>query len=162
MSRLLPQPLVSLALLSAWLLAHNSIAPGTALLGAVLAVVLPLWTARFWPEYPKRVRYGKLLRLLAVVSFDIVIANVRIAILILGPRRRIHPRFIAVPLVLTSPFSITLLASIISLTPGTVSSNLSGDRRTLLVHGLAVHDADEAVRHIRRRYEQPLLEIFGC
>lgn len=162
MRRLLPQPLMSLALLGAWLLAHNSVAPGTILLGAVLAVVLPLGTSRFWSEYPKRVSYGKLLRLLAVVIFDIVLANLRVAILILGPRRRIHPRFIAVPLALTSPFSITLLASIISLTPGTVSSNLSGDRRTLLVHGLVVHDADEAVRHIRRRYEQPLLEIFGC
>jgi multicomponent K+:H+ antiporter subunit E len=162
MRRLLPQPLVSLALLAAWLLASNSVAPGTVLLGTLLAVVLPLFTARFWPEYPQRVRYGALLRLSAVVIFDIVIANVRVAILILGPRRRLHPRFIVVPLALTSPYSITLLASIISLTPGTVSSNLSGDSKTLLVHGLDVRDAEAAVRWIQRRYERPLLEIFGC
>jgi multicomponent K+:H+ antiporter subunit E len=66
-----------------------------------------------------------------------------------------------VPLELQQPFAITLLASIISLTPGTVSANLSGDRRSLLVHDLDVEDADEtAVQRIKQRYEKPLMEIF--
>ena len=162
MRRLLPQPLMSVALVAAWVLAHNRVTVATLLLGGLLGVALPLLTARFWPEYPRRVAYGALLRLTAVVAFDIAVANVRVAALILGPRRRLHPRFVTVPLALTSPYSITLLASIISLTPGTISSNLAGDRRSLLVHGLSVGDADAAVRQIKERYERPLLEIFGC
>jgi multicomponent K+:H+ antiporter subunit E len=162
MRRLLPQPLMSVALVAAWVLAHNRVTAPTLLLGGVLGIGLPLLTARFWPEYPRRVAYGALLRLTAVVAFDIAVANVRVAALILGPRRRLHPRFVVVPLALTSPHSITLLASIISLTPGTISSNLAGDRRSLLVHGLSVGDADAAVRQIKERYERPLLEIFGC
>jgi multicomponent K+:H+ antiporter subunit E len=55
-----------------------------------------------------------------------------------------------------------MLASIISLTPGTVSADLSDDRKTLLVHGLDVDDEAVLVEQIKRRYEAPLLEVFAC
>jgi multicomponent K+:H+ antiporter subunit E len=158
--RLLPQPAMSVSLLAAWLLLHNSVDGGAVVLGIALAVALPLFTDRFWPEYPSTIRIGPLVRLVGVVLFDIIIANVRVAILIIGPARRWKPKFIVIPLDLRQPFPITLLASIISLTPGTVSANLSGDRRSLLVHDLVVNDAGDAVRRIKQRYERPLKEIF--
>ena len=101
-----------------------------------------------------------LLRYIAVVLYDILIANIRVAILILGPRSRLHPHFIVLPLELKDPFAITLLASTITLTPGTVSANLSSDRRSLLVHGLSVDDPDETAAQIKQRYEKALMEIF--
>jgi multicomponent K+:H+ antiporter subunit E len=55
-----------------------------------------------------------------------------------------------------------MLASVISLTPGTVSADLSDDRKTLLVHGLNVVDEAAAVAEIKQRYEAPLLEVFTC
>jgi multicomponent K+:H+ antiporter subunit E len=161
-SRLLPHPFLSAVLLAVWLLAFNSIAPGVLLLGIVLAVVLPMVTAPFWPESP-RVKVGLAIpKLAAVVLWDIVVANVRVAILILGPMRRLHPRFLEVPLEVRSPSAITTLAGIITLTPGTVSANLSGDRRTLLVHALSARDPEAAIAAIKQRYERPLLEIFEC
>jgi len=160
--RLLPQPITSAVLLIAWLLAQNSVAPGQLLLGAALAVAIPRFTHRFWPEYPRTVRFVPLLRLAGVVLLDIVVANVVVAALILGPARRRRPRFITVPLALTTPYAVTLLASIISLTPGTVSSELDEARRTLLVHGLDVADEAAAVARIKQRYEAPLREIFEC
>ena len=75
---------------------------------------------------------------------------------------RLRPRFLLVPLQVESPTAITLLAAIITLTPGTVSSNVSGDRRTLLVHALSETDPEAAVALIKARYERPILEIFGC
>jgi multicomponent K+:H+ antiporter subunit E len=101
-----------------------------------------------------------LLRLVGVVVHDIVIANLRMVVLILGPKNRLRPHFIVVPVSLREPFPTAVLASIISLTPGTVSVNLSGDRRSLLVHDLDVEDPESAVRRIRNRYEKPLKEIF--
>ncbi len=159
--RVFPQPLVSVVLLAVWLLAHNAVTPGLVLLGALLAVVIPLGTQRFWPEYPRRVRYAPLARLVLVVLFDIVVANVRVAGLILGPRARLRPAFFTVPVTLGAPYPITLLASIISLTPGTVSADLSPDRRTLLVHGLDVADVPATVARIKQRYERLLLELFA-
>jgi multicomponent K+:H+ antiporter subunit E len=161
-SRVLPQPLVSLSLLGVWLLTWNSVAPGLVLLGALVAVVVPRFTARFWPEYPRTVRYGRLLRFLPLFLWDVLVANVTVAALILGPRSRLRPGFLVVPLETRDPYVITLLASVVTLTPGTVSANLSGDRRTLLVHALDVADAPAAAARITRRYERPLMEIFPC
>jgi multicomponent K+:H+ antiporter subunit E len=158
---LFPQPMMSVVTLLVWLLANNAVTPGVLTLGVLFAVGIPLVTASFWPEYPARIRYGALARFLAVVVYDIVVANVRVALLILGPTRRLRPTFFTIELELRGGFPVTLLASTISLTPGTVSSDLSEDGRTLLVHGLDVGDVDQAVAQIRRRYERPLMEIFG-
>lgn len=162
MSRLLPQPLVSLTLLGFWMLAWNSAAPGVVLLGIVVVVLVPLFTARFWPEYPRRVSYGSLLRFLPRFLWDVVAANVVVATQILGPKRRLRPGFLVVPLASQDPYVTTLLASVITLTPGTVSANLSGDRRSLLVHALDLPDREGAVARIKQRYERALMEIFPC
>ena len=55
-----------------------------------------------------------------------------------------------------------VLANAVSLTPGTVSTSLSADRRTLLLHVLDLDDADQLVARIKDRYEAPLREIFPC
>ena len=162
MSRLLPQPLVSLTLLGFWMLAWNSAAPGIVLLGVVVVVLVPLFTARFWPEYPRRVRYGAMARFLPRFLWDVVAANLVVAAQILGPKRRLRPGFLVVPLASQDPYVTTLLASVISLTPGTVSTNLSGDRRSLLVHAFDLPDREAAVARIKQRYERALMEIFPC
>jgi multicomponent K+:H+ antiporter subunit E len=162
MRRWLPQPFVSGVLLLVWLLAWNSISPGIVLLGLVLAVGVPPLTGRFWPEAPRRVRVVPLLRFLPIFVFDVVVANVAVAVLVLGPRSRLRPGFMIVPLESRDPWVTTLLASVITLTPGTVSANLSGDRSTLLVHALYLPDPAAAVAQIKARYERALLEIFPC
>jgi len=67
-----------------------------------------------------------------------------------------------VPLELTQPMSISLLASIITMTPGTVSADLSEGNAMLLVHALSCDDPDALIAEIKQRYEKPLIEIFGC
>jgi multicomponent K+:H+ antiporter subunit E len=162
MSRLLPQPVVSLALLVVWLLAWDSVAPGLVLLGLVVAVGVPRLTGRFWPEAPRRVRARPLLRFLPLFAWDVLVANVVVAALVLGPRSRLRPGFMVVPLDTRDPWVTTLLASVITLTPGTVSANLSGDGRALLVHALDLPDPAAAVAQIKARYERALMEIFPC
>jgi multicomponent K+:H+ antiporter subunit E len=67
---------------------------------------------------------------------------------------------VTVPLELRSPEAITVLAGTITMTPGTVSCDLSADGRSLLVHCLDAPDAEEAVRQMKARYEARLMEIF--
>lgn len=155
-----PQPVLSAALLVLWLLLVNSIAPGHVLLGAVFGFLVPLFTRNFWPDPPRIRRPGLLLRLVLRVLADIVLANLSAARLILGPRRALRPGFLEVPLELSEPFAITVLTSIISLTPGTVSCQLSPDRKRAWVHSLHVEDAEHQVQRVKQRYERPLLEIF--
>jgi multicomponent K+:H+ antiporter subunit E len=160
MKRLLPQPLLSASLLVLWLLLNNSLAPAQLLLGALLAWLLPAITAPFWPQ-PVRLRRPLLaVRLLARVLVDIVVANLEVARRILGPESALSPRFVWVPLDIGQPWGIAALAGIITLTPGTVSAQLTADRRFLLVHALNETDPEALVATIKARYERPLMEIF--
>ena len=160
--RLVPHPATSLLLLLTWLLLQRSVAPGHLLLGTALAVALPLFTRRFWPELVPLARPGAALRFAGMVLWDIAVANFSMAQVTLGPRRALRPGFVRIPLELDNDFAISTLAGTISLTPGTVSSELSADRRHLIVHYLACEDEDELVATIRQRYEAPLKEIFAC
>ncbi|MBS3962226.1 MAG: Na+/H+ antiporter subunit E [Sandarakinorhabdus sp.] len=160
--RILPQPFVSLAVLGLWLVIVSSFTLGSLLLGTILAVLIPIFTQRFWPNRPLVKRPVAAIGLFALVCWDIVNANWQVARLVLGPIRRIHPRFFDVPIDLDDPFVATLLASIISLTPGTVSVDIDMDARVIHVHGLSVDDEAAAIRTIKARYEAPLKEIFQC
>jgi len=163
MNRLLPHPLLSAILLVLWLLLVNELSAGHLLLGALLGWLVPLYTARFWPEQVRVRRPLVLLRFIAVVLYDIVVANITVARLILGPAERMQPAFLVMPLTLRSELAISLLANTISLTPGTVSTFLSADRRCLIIHSLHTTAPDELLATIRQRYEQPLKEVLeGC
>ena len=163
MSRMLPHPILSGTLMLLWLLLANQLSAGHLLLGALLGWAVPPYTAPFWPEQVKVRRPQVLVRFLLVVLYDIVVANVTVARLIMGPAERMRPAFVTMPLELRSDVAISLLASTISLTPGTVSAFLSADRRCLVIHSLHTTEPDELVATIRRRYERPLKEVLeGC
>ena len=158
----LPQPLFSLCLWLIWLLLGNTLAVGQVLLGGLLALALPIFSVRFWPDRPRLRRPLHLLRYFLVLLWDIIVANLVVARLILGPTGKLRPAFIRLPLDLCSEFAIVVLANTISLTPGTVSADLSLDRRTLLIHALDVEDEAQTIARIKDRYERPLMEIFEC
>ena len=160
MRRLLPHPLTTLALTLVWLLLVNSLASGQIVLGLLLGWAIPLFTLRFWPETLRISRPFTLLRFIIRLLGDIVAANLTVAWLILGRPERLRPAFIIVPLALKSDLAISLLANTICLTPGTVSSRLSLDRKHLLVHTLDTADPERLVATIKSRYEAPLQEIF--
>ena len=160
--RLLPHSLLSALLLACWLWLNNSVAPGQVVLGALLAIGLPFFTRRFWPE-PLRVRRPlKVLEYAALVVYDVVVANLQVTTLILGPSSRLAPAFVRVPLDLRSDFAVTVLASTVTLTPGTVSVEIEDgpQGRSLVVHALRCLDADALVRDVKHRYERRLREIL--
>ncbi|MEX2528700.1 MAG: Na+/H+ antiporter subunit E [Gemmatimonadota bacterium] len=159
---LFPHPILSLVLLGAWLLLNNSVHPRMILMGGVLALAIPLFTRAFWPDRPTICRPLSLVRFLPVFVWDVVIANLEVAWLIVNFRRTLRPGWIVIPLDIRDPYAITTLANVISLTPGTVSSELGPGRATLLVHSLDVDDADAMVARIKNRYEKPIKEIFEC
>ena len=160
-NRLLPRPGFSVVLLITWILAHQSLEPKTLLIGAVAALVLPAITHHFWPEELRVRRWGKLAKFLVIFVYDIIVANLQVAWLVLGPADKLKPAFLEVPIALENPLTITMLSAVISLAPGTVAANLSGDRKTLLVHILHTEDTQAAIQRIKERYEAPLKEIFS-
>jgi multicomponent K+:H+ antiporter subunit E len=160
MTRLFPAPLLSAILFVTWLLL-NGASPGHLVLALVLAAAVPLFTERFRADRASPQAWPLALRLALTVLWDIVISNVQVAWLILGPERRIQPRFVWLPLQIRDPHGIASLAGIITMTPGTLSADLTDDRRFLLVHALNVADEAALIASIRTRYEAPLRRIFG-
>lgn len=158
--RVFPHPLLSLILWAIWLLLNNSINSGHIVLGAVLAIFIPWLTSSYWPEKIIIRRPWMLVNYIVKVLFEIIVANVVVAKLILGPQKKLNPGFLHYELQLTSPIGIGLLANTISLTPGTVTCDLSEDGRYLLIHALHIDDVTAIKTEIYHKFEKPLLEIF--
>ena len=160
MRRLLPSPVLSALLFVLWPLLNQSWSPGQLLLGAALALGIPWFSERLRPASPALRAPWAIVRLGFVVLWDIVIANVEVARRILGRESAIRPRFVWLPLTIADPHGIVALAGIVTMTPGTLSSELTPDRRHLLIHVLNVDDEAALVAGIKARYEAPLLAIF--
>ena len=92
---------------------------------------------------------------------DVITANLRVARAVLGPVARLNPGFARVPLDIRSDLGIMALSGTITLTPGTLTADLSEDRSELLVHYLDERDETQLVAEIKERYERPLMEVFG-
>lgn len=159
--KLFPHPTLSLTLALLWVLLANGATPGAVVMGLILGVLIPLFTARFWPDRPRIRNWPAALAYGVIVLWDIVVANVQVAYWITTKRNAdLRSRWIVVPLEVTSPEAITVLAGTITMTPGTVSADLSTDGRSLLVHCLNAADPAAVSAQIKTRYEARLKEIF--
>jgi multicomponent K+:H+ antiporter subunit E len=159
---LIPHPLLTLILTIVWILLQNEISAGMIVFGFILGIIIPWGTSVWWPDTPKSFRVGKMAVYSLVVIWDIIVANIEVAWIVLTvPTSKLKPAWIVVPLELREPEAITMLAGTITLTPGTVSADLSSDGRSLLVHVLHTDDPDAVRDDILTRYEARLLEIFA-
>lgn len=159
MKRWLPHPLMATAILLAWLMLQQSLAPGTLLVGLVLAWALSRLWARLDPPRPRLRHAGLLLALGWRVFVDILASNAAVARLIVT--RRAHASgFVAIPLQLEQRAALAMLACIITATPGTIWVSHDSRRRRLLIHVLDTASEATLVHNIKQRYEPPLLEVF--
>ena len=159
---LLPHPLLTLILAVVWTLLQNEVSAGMVVFGVILGIVIPWMTSIWWPDTPKGFRLGRMIGYSVIVLWDILVANIEVAWIVLTvPNSRLRPAWIVVPLELKQPEAITVLAGTITLTPGTVSADLSDEGHSLLVHVLHTDDPDGVRDGIKSRYERRLLEIFA-
>lgn len=158
--RWLPSPILSVFVFGFWLLMNDSLDAGTLAMALLLALAVPPFAARLDREFASFGKLRGIPRLAAVLFWDMLVANVTVARQVLGPEAKLRPGFVWVPLEIENIHGIAALTSFITLTPGTVSSLLSDDRRFLLVHVLDMDNAENVVRDIKIRYERPLMEIF--
>ena len=160
--KLFPMPFHSLLLFVVWLLLNNSVNAGHLVLAAFFAVTIPLLVNGMRDEHPKILKPWLAIRYVLMVLKDILTANVEVALLIIGPIKKLKPGFVAIPINIDSDLGITILASTVSLTPGTVSAEVSKDKAWLYVHSLHLDDEAELIKSVKQRYEKPIKEIFGC
>ncbi|GAO74559.1 Na+/H+ antiporter subunit E [Meiothermus ruber] len=129
---------------------------GFAICFLILLLARPLFDA------PSR-RYftlaWKLPRFVLLMLWEIVLSSLRVAQAVLSPRLPIKPGIIAYPLEVKSDLEITLLANLITLTPGTLSLDVSSDRKVLYVHGMFVDDPQKVIESTHESLEKAVLEV---
>lgn len=102
----------------------------------------------------------KWLSLIGLFVRELVLGAVQVALLVVRPRLELHPAVIAYPLTVTTAAQITLLANLITLTPGTLSVDVSDDRRTLFIHVLDLADRERLIGRVAAGFESKVLGVL--
>lgn len=152
--------MVNVLLMLTWAAVSGSFTIPNLLLGLAVGA-LSLWLVREQFAVARhRVNPVKLLVLTAVFFKELSLSAIKVALLVIRPDMQLRPGIFAFPLTLTRDFEITLLANLITLTPGTLSVDVSEDRKTLYVHALDCHDPAAEKRAISTGFERRIREAF--
>lgn len=159
-SRILPYPLMTVALLIFWM-TINKFSLGHLLLGTVVSLIACWSLAALRPAKPKIRNWLAIPKLMAVIFYDIIISNIAVVrVILFQPQHHRTSTFVSVPLELKHPMGLAVLAIILTATPGSAWLEYNSSQGTLLIHVLENETTGDWVTTIKNRYEKPLMEIF--
>jgi multisubunit Na+/H+ antiporter MnhE subunit len=155
------RPAVAVAVFTLiWLAVSGSFTIPNLLLG-IVAAALSLALIRGHTQLDGRcIRPLKILSLVVLFIKELALSAWKVAVMVASPKMAVKPGIFAFPLTVDRDFEITLLANLITLTPGTLSVDVSEDRRVLYVHALDCSDPVGTRRDIANGFEKKILEAF--
>jgi multicomponent Na+:H+ antiporter subunit E len=151
---------LNLVLALVWAMATGAISLGNLFVGFLVGMLVLHFVGPVLGDNRYALRFFLALGLLLFFLQELVLASVRVAYDVLKPRFTMRPAVIAVPLDLTSDAQITILANLISLTPGTLSVDVAEDKSCLYVHAMYGDDAEALRRGIKHDFERRIQEVF--
>lgn len=153
------QILLNLSVALIWMLLSGQFSFASFLVGYVLGLLL-LYLFRSFLKFnlyfTKIIAFAKLL---LVFIKEMIVANVDVAKIVLSPKLNVRPGIIAYPTELTSGLEVTLLASLITLTPGTLVMSFSDDQKILYIHTLDIDSKEEVIAGIKSTFEKGIMEV---
>jgi len=152
--------LVNILLMLAWAAVSGSFSVLNLTFGFVLGVLALSLIREQVGAVGYFTRTRRILSLTLLFLRELAMSAIRVAILVARPKLEVKPGIIAYPLVVDRDMEITLLANLITLTPGTLSVDVSADRRFLYVHALDCSDPEAIKRDIANGFERKILEAF--
>lgn len=153
------QILLNVLIALTWMFLSVSFKPATFIVGYLLGLLMLFMlreslNTRFYMD-----RIWAVIKLACLFLKELVLSNFSVLKLIVQPTMPIRPAIFAMPTVLEQDWEITLLSSLITLTPGTVVIDISDDNKILYIHSLDFEDIDEAIDSIRNTFEKAILEV---
>ncbi|MER2169850.1 multisubunit sodium/proton antiporter, MrpE subunit [Paenisporosarcina quisquiliarum] len=153
------QILLNVLIALTWMFLSVSFKPTTFIVGYLLGLLMLFmlrksFSSRFYMD-----RVWAVIKLASLFLKELLLSNFSVLKLIVQPTMPIRPAIFAMPTVLEQDWEITLLSSLITLTPGTVVIDISDDNKTLFIHSIDFEDIDEAVDSIRNTFEKAILEV---
>ncbi len=92
-------------------------------------------------------------------NYELIKANLQVAYEVMTPGLKVSPGIVRIPLDVETNFEISFLANLITLTPGTLSLDISDDKKVLYVHTMYVKDKDKFIWSIKNGFEKRILKI---
>ncbi|WP_096201348.1 Na+/H+ antiporter subunit E [Bacillus sp. FJAT-45350] len=153
------QILLNVVIALIWAFLQNSYTGVDLLIGYVIGIFILYGLRRFlkFDFYMRRV--FALIRLILLFSKELILANWDVIKIVLSPKLNIQPGIVAVPTKLKTDWELTLLAALISLTPGTLSMDFSDDNKFIYIHSIHVPDKEAMIRQIHNTFEKAIMEV---
>lgn len=142
-----------------WMFMNSSLTPTTFVIGFLIGLLLIVMMRRFFVGRLYIDRLWAAFKLMMLFFKELTMSNISVLLLVIKPKLNIHPMIFAMPTDLERDWEITLLSSLITLTPGTIVVHVSDDQRTLYVHAIDVDDVRDAVESIKNTFEKAIKEV---
>jgi multicomponent Na+:H+ antiporter subunit E len=152
--------LLNILLALIWVALTGYFIPTNVVIGFLLAYIVLWLVQRTMEPSSYFVKMHQLLGFILFFIWELIKANLRVAYDVLTPRHHMRPGVVAVPLDAKTDLEIMLLSSLITLTPGTLSLDVSGDRRVLYIHAMYITDIEAFRQEIKTGMERRLLEVL--
>ncbi len=142
-----------------WMLMSSSMTASSFIVGYIIGFLLIFMTRRFFKGRLYTARVWAAIKLVLLFFKELTLSNISVLILVLRPKLKLQPAIFALPTELKQDWEITLLSSLITLTPGTIVVHVSSDQNTLYIHAIDVDDIDEAIDSIKNTFEKAIKEV---
>ncbi|WP_226036974.1 Na+/H+ antiporter subunit E [Aquibacillus saliphilus] len=142
-----------------WMFLSESYTFSAFISGYLIGILLLLVLQRFIPDsfYMKRV--FNVLKLVLLFLKELILSNLEIVKHVYSPKLEIEPGIFALPTELKSNWEITMLANLITLTPGTLAVAISDDNSIIYIHAMDLADTEESIRSIKDTFEKAIMEV---
>jgi multicomponent Na+:H+ antiporter subunit E len=142
-----------------WMFVNGSASASTFIIGYLIGLILIMMMRRFFKERLYIARLWAAFKLTLLFFKELTLSNISVLRVVLQPKMAIQPMIFALPTDLEHDWEITLLSSLITLTPGTIVLHVSDDQRTLYIHAIDVDDVDDAIDSIKHTFEKAIKEV---
>ncbi|WNS74783.1 Na+/H+ antiporter subunit E [Bacillus sp. DTU_2020_1000418_1_SI_GHA_SEK_038] len=142
-----------------WMFFTVSYEPVTFLKGYLFGIVIIFSFRRFFQSRFYLLRVYAVIKLTLIFIRELILSNISVVKLVLKPKLNIRPGIFALPIILEKDWEITILANLITLTPGTLVVDISEDNKLLYIHAVDIDDVEDAIVSIKDSFEKAILEV---
>ncbi|WP_163098831.1 Na+/H+ antiporter subunit E [Peribacillus alkalitolerans] len=153
------QILLNFFLAFIWMFLKTNYETKTFIVGYLLGLLIIYGMRRFFGSRFYLYRVWAVIILILIFIKELILSNFSVLKVILKPKLDIKPGIFALPTVLTQDWEITILANLITLTPGTLVVDVSYDNKILYIHAMDIQDVQDSIQSIKTSFEKAILEV---
>jgi multicomponent Na+:H+ antiporter subunit E len=153
------QLLLNLVITFVWMFLYNTWDLPTFIIGFLVGMLILIIVRRFFHSPLYVTKLYAVIKLTLLFLKELVLSNITVIKQVLKPKLAIKPGIFALHTELETDWEITLLSSLITLTPGTLVVDVSNDQRTLYIHAIDIDDIEESVSAIKNTFEKAIMEV---